>query len=148
VRLKGAYIIQCVGYKITESGELLELYANYFDNTKSGEDNSGIKVKGVIHWVDAQAGVPVTLMEYDKLFTDPTPISHEDKDFLEFVNPKSLVINDKAIAEPYILQAKPMDKFQAMRNAYYIVDKTSSKDKIVLNKTVSLKDSWSKKQKK
>ncbi len=148
VRLKYAYIIEAESYEQDENGNIIEVKCKYYPSSKSGSDNSGIKVKGVIHWVDAKAGVPVRLNEYDKLFTDPTPTSHEGKDYLEFVNPDSLIINNKALAEPYIKEAKPLDYFQSMRKAYYTVDQESTDDLIILNKTVGLKDSFKKKQQK
>ncbi len=147
VRLKSAYIVEYEGHDKDEDGNVVEIRVKYFDNTKSGEDNSGIKAKGVLHWVPADESVKVKLNNYDKLYTDPTPASHEGKDILEFINPNSLIVNDKALAEPTIRNSKEMDQFQLFRKGYYVVDRESNEDMITLNKTVELKSSWDKKKK-
>ena len=85
---------------------------------------------------------------YDRLFTDPTPTSHEDKDFLEFYNPESLVVNSNAIAEAYLKEVGETEPLQFMRKGYYIKDQDSTEEKLVFNRTVALRDSWAKKQKK
>ncbi len=145
VRLKHAYILHCEDYKMGENGEVEEVHCSYFDNTKSGEDNSGIKAKGVLHWVNAPTALSIQVRNYDRLFTDPTPDGHEDKDFLEFVNADSLEINDKALAEPSLKNAVDGDTFQFMRNGYYTLDRDSTEEKKVFNSTISLKDSYNKK---
>ncbi|MCL4162108.1 UNVERIFIED_CONTAM: hypothetical protein GTU68_030228 [Idotea baltica] len=144
VRLKNGYIVEYEGHDVGEDGKVSEVRVKYFDNTKSGEDNSGIKAKGVLHWVPAEHAVKVKLNNYDKLYTDPTPASHDGKDILEFINPDSLVVNDKALAEPYIKTAKEMDYFQLFRKGYYVVDRESTEEVITLNKTVEMKSSWKK----
>ena len=148
VRLKGAYIIKADSYKQDEEGNVTEVHCTYFPESKSGSDNSGIKVKGTMHWVDTKTGVPVDLRLYDRLFTDPTPTSHENKDFLEFYNPESLVVNSNAIAEAYLKEVGETEPLQFMRKGYYIKDQDSTEEKLVFNRTVALRDSWAKKQKK
>ncbi len=145
VRLKHAYILQCENYKIGDNGEVAEVHCSYFDNTKSGEDNSGIKAKGVLHWVNASTAINIQVRNYDRLFTDPTPDGHDDKDFIEFVNPDSLQINNHALAEPSLMNANDGDTFQFMRNGYYTLDRDSTDEKKVFNSTISLKDSYNKK---
>ncbi len=144
VRLKNGYIVEYEDHDVDENGKVTEVRVKYFDNTKSGEDNSGIKAKGVLHWVPAEYAVKVKLNNYDKLYTDPTPASHEGKDILEFINPDSLLVNDQALAEPYIKEAKEMDYFQLFRKGYYVVDRESTEEVITLNKTVEMKSSWKK----
>lgn len=147
VRLKFAYIINCEKAEYDENGNITAVYASYYNNTKSGEDNSGIKSKGTIHWVSAEHGVPCEVRNYAHLYTDPTPTSHEDKDFLEFYNEDSLIVNDNALMEPALVAAKEGAKFQFMRKGYYTVDRDTTADKQVFNLTVSLKDSYNKKKK-
>ena len=148
VRLKYAYILNCEKYITDDQGEVREVHCSYYPNTKSGEDNSGIKAKGTLHWVNAADAVPLTVNLYDRLFTDPTPDGHEGKDYLEFINPESLEVADQALAEASFAKAKPGTVFQFMRTGYFVVDETSTPDKLIANRTVSLKDSWAKKQKK
>ena len=90
VRLKNAYIIQCDEVVKDVNGEITELRCTYFPDSKSGSDTSGIKVKGTIHWVSVAHALEVEVRLYDRLFTDPSPTSHKDKDFKEFVNPDSV----------------------------------------------------------
>jgi len=147
VRLKNGYIIEYVSHE-EENGEVKSIECKYFDNTKSGEDNSGIKAKGTLHWVSKNQAVKVQLNNYEHLFTDPNPLAHEDKEFVEFVNPQSLSINDGALSEPSIENAKPGGKYQIFRKAYYAVDTKSTGSPVILNKTVALKGSWNKNSKK
>lgn len=148
VRLKGAYIIQATDHVTDASGKVTEVHCQYFPESKSGSDNSGIKVKGTMHWVDSTSGIPVELRIYDRLFTDPTPTSHEDKDFLEFYNKESLVVNDQAIAEKHLQEVGETEPLQFMRKGYFIKDQDSTKEKLFFNRTVALRDSWAKMQKK
>jgi len=148
VRLKFAYILHCEDYKANaETGEIEEVYCTYYPDSKSGEDTSGIKAKGTLHWVSVDHAIPITVNLYDKLFTDPTPDAHEGKDFTEFLNPES-IRQVKALAEPHIKSAKPGDCFQFMRTGYFAVDTESTVDDIIINRTVTLKDAWKKKQSK
>ncbi|MEZ4848607.1 MAG: glutamine--tRNA ligase/YqeY domain fusion protein [Bacteroidia bacterium] len=149
VRLKGAYIIKCDDYKKDpETGKIIELYCTYDPTSKSGEDTSGKKVKGTLHWVSASHALEVEVRLYDRLFLDPDPSGHKDQDFLEFLNPNSLTIVEKAYVEPSLKDAKEQDHFQFIRKGYYSVDRDSTEEKLVFNQTVTLKDSWAKAQKK
>ncbi len=134
VRLKGAYIIKCVDAVLDKSGKVKELLCEYIEGTMSGSDTSGIKVKGVIHWVAASAAVDVTLRQYDYLLT----AENADKDFSERLNNGSLKVV-KAKAEPYVLKG---GTFQFIRLGYYCADKTSTAKKPVFNEIVPLKDSF------
>lgn len=148
VRLKGAYIIHADKYITDETGEVTEVHCTYFPESKSGSDNSGIKVKGTMHWVDSTSCIPLELRMYDRLFTDPTPTAHEDKDFLEFYNQESLLVNTKALGEKHLMEVGDAEPLQFMRKGYFIKDKDSSADNLILNRTITLRDSWAKKQNK
>jgi len=145
VRLKNAYIITYQDHKLDEEGNVTEVICTYYPETKSGSDNSGIKAKGVLHWVNAADAVPLEIRSYNTLFTVPTPIGHEGKDFLDYINPDSLVVNNKALAEPSLISAKESEHFQFFRKGYYIKDQDSSDDALVFNRTVTLKDGFKKK---
>ncbi len=142
VRLKNAYIIHCEDFKRDENGNLLEVYATYYPNSKSGEDTSGVKPKGTLHWVTADHAIPCEIRNYGRLFTDPTPLGHEGKDFMDFYNKDSLDINTRAVMEPALKDAKEGDQFQFMRKGYYCVDRDSTDEIKVFNLTVSLKEGW------
>lgn len=145
-RLKGAYIIKCEDYKTDENGNVTEIYCTYDSQTKSG---SGIsrKVKGVLHWVSAEKCIDAEVRLYDRLFTDEDPVGHKDVDFKTFINPDSLNILNNCKLEPSLANVKMGDKFQFQRLGYFCVDNDSKKEKLVFNRTVSLKDSWAKKRK-
>ena len=145
VRLKGAYIIRGESFVKDENGVITEIHATYFPDSKSGEDTSGVKAKGVLHWVSVPHAKEVEVREYDRLFTDETPTGHEDKDFLEFFNKESLNIKT-GYAEPGLVKAKPGDTFQFMRIGYFSCDPDSTEDKMVFNRTVTLRDGWKKKK--
>ena len=147
VRLKNAYIIKCESFTKNADGSVVEIHCTYIPESKSGNDTSGMSVKGTIHWVSAKHAVPVELRLYDRLFKVENPQA-EDGDFKDYINPKSLEIVSNALAEPSLKNAKTLDKFQFIRKGYFCVDKDSSSEKIIFNRTVSLKDSWSKEQKK
>jgi len=145
VRLKNGYIIHCDGFKKDpETGEILEVYGTYYPDSKSGSDTSGVKAKGTMHWVSAQHAVQAEVRMYNTLFTDPEPLRHEDKDFMEFINPDSMVINHNALIEPSLINTEPGTRLQFMRKGYFCVDPDSTSDKPVFNQTVSLKASWKK----
>lgn len=148
VRLKGAYVIRCDDFvKDEASGEITELHCTYFPESKSGSDTSGLKVKGTIHFVSAEHAKEVEVRLYDRLFNDPDPAGHKDKDFKEFINPDSLKIT-KALVEPSLASAKPMDRVQFMRKGYFCVDPDSTENHLIFNQTVTLRDNWKKKQNK
>ncbi len=147
-RLKSAYIIRC-DEALTDplTGKVTELHCTYFPDSKSGADTSGLKVKGVMHWVSAPHAVPMEVRVYDRLFTDPTPTEHEGRDYLEFINPASLVIFEDALGEPSLKEAQAGDQFQFLRKGYFAADPDSTADRPVFNLTVQLKDSWAKEKK-
>ena len=148
VRLKGAYIIKADSYKVDDNGEVTEVHCTYYPESKSGQDNSGIKAKGVLHWVDCNEAVDLELRLYDRLFTDTTPDKHEDVDYLDFYNKNSLEINTSSKAESYLKEVGDNEALQFMRKGYFIKDQESTSDKLVFNRTISLRDSWAKMQKK
>ncbi len=142
VRLKSAYIIKCESFDKDEAGNITCIYATYLPNSKSGEDQSGLKVKGTIHWVSAESAVPAEVRLYDRLFKVEDPGS-EEGDFKDFINPDSLKIV-QAMLEPSLKNAKQEDRFQFLRKGYFCLDETSTNDKLIFNRTVTLKDAWAK----
>ena len=148
VRLKNAYIVECQKAIKDEAGNITEIHCTYFDNTKSGQDESGIKAKGALHWVSIEHAVKAKVNQYDRLFNDPQPASHEDKDFLEFFNKESVSEIENAYVEPSLLDATPGTVFQFMRKGYFALDTTSAEGNLIFNRTCTLKDSWSKSKKK
>lgn len=147
VRLKSAYIIKCENVIKNENGEIIELHCTYDPETKSGA-GSARKVKGTIHWVSVQHSVKAEVRLYDRLFLNEDPTSDEEKDFKEFLNSSSLEILENCFIEPELSKAKAGDKFQFTREGYFCVDPLSTESKLVFNRTVPLKDSWSKIEKK
>ncbi len=144
VRLKHAYIINCTGFKKDEEGNLLEVYATYYKDSKSGQDVSGIKPKGTLHWVSTQHAQTAQVRQYDRLFMNQSP-DQTETDFIENINPDSLSIIDKAYIEPSLQKSKKGAVYQFMRIGYYARDAKS--DQLVFNRTVTLKDGWAKKNK-
>jgi glutaminyl-tRNA synthetase len=144
VRLKGAYIIHYTDHKTDENGEVSEVHCTYYENSRSGQDTSGIKA-GVIHWVSIGQALPAQVHLYDRLFSDQNPTGH-DVDFKEFLNPNSLTTMN-AYLEPSLATTEPGTAVQFMRLGYFCVDTDSTKDNLIFNRTVTLKDSWSKKNK-
>jgi len=148
VRLKNAYIITCEDFvKDEATGEILELHCKYYPESKSGSDTSGIKAKGVLHWVSVAHALKAEVRLYDRLFSVEEPLADKEKDFVEFLNPDSLKVLDAAYVEPSLQSAKAGDRFQFMRKGYFCVDTDSKDGKLVFNRTVNLKDSWAKKNK-
>ncbi|MFK7981615.1 MAG: glutamine--tRNA ligase/YqeY domain fusion protein, partial [Saprospiraceae bacterium] len=145
VRLKGAYIIRGESFVKDENGVITEIHATYYPDSKSGEDTSGVRARGVLHWVSVPDAKEVEVRNYDRLFTDETPTNHEDKDFLEFFNTESLK-TITAYGEPALAKVKAGERFQFMRIGYFCCDSASSGEKMVFNKTVSLKDGFKKKK--
>ncbi len=146
VRLIGAYIIKCEGYKKSDNGEIEEVYCSYDPDSKSGGSGAQRKVKGTIHWVEANTAVETEVRLYDRLFIDEDPAGHKTTDFKEFINPNSLEVVSYAKVEPAIRECKPNDKMQFQRLGYFCIDKDSTSDKIIINRTVPLRDSWTKKK--
>jgi glutaminyl-tRNA synthetase len=144
VRLKNGYIIKCEDFKKNENGQPEEIYCTYDPDTRSGNDTSGKKVKGTLHWVSATHSVPAEVRQYDRLFMDEDPAGHKDKDFKEFINPESLKVLKNCRVEPSLKDAKELDSFQFQRLGYFCVDPDSTLDHLVFNRTVSLRDTWAK----
>ena len=145
VRLKSAYLVTCTGCEKDEEGNVTTVYAEYDPETKGGNAPDNRKVRGTIHWVDANNYVPATVNLYDNLFTDPEPDTG-DKNFLDYINPESLVTLENCKIEASIKDNSNIH-FQFMRLGYFTVDnKTSSKDHLVFNRSVSLKDGFKKKK--
>ena len=145
VRLRYAYIIKCEEVIKDENGEVVQLNCTYDFETKSGTGTSTKKVKGTIHWVSAKDAVDCEVRLYDRLFTVEDPAGEKDKDYKDLINPKSLDIISNAKIEPFVKTSKPGDRFQFERQGYFCVDsKYTTKEKLVFNRTVTLKDTWSK----
>ena len=142
VRLKHAYIIQCDEVLKDEEGQIIQLNCSYIPESKSGEDTSGIHVKGTLHWVNAKDHIQIQVNEYDRLFTVEDPGSEED--YKAFLNPHSLQVLPAALAEPALKSAALSDRFQFLRKGYFVLDKESANDHLIFNRTVTLKDSWAK----
>lgn len=148
VRLKHAYILHCTGIDKNQDGEITTIYATYYSDSKSGEDVSGIKPKGTLHWVDADNAVPCEVRMYDRLFTVADPTADDSKDFLEYYNQDSLKVIKNALMEKSLSESKPGTQYQFLRQGYFCTDIDSAEGKIVFNQTVGLKDSFSKEVKK
>lgn len=143
-RLKNAYIIRCDEFIKDEAGEVTELKVSYIPESKSGSDASGLKVKSTLHWVDAATAVDAEVRLYDRLFLVEDPMAGE-LDFKEYINPESLKIIENAKAEPSVKDLSEGNHCQFLRKGYFTVDKDSTAEKIVFNRTVELKDNWKKK---
>ncbi len=129
-------------------GNVTALHCTYDPASRGGNPSDGRKVKGTIHWVSAQHAVTAELRLYDRLFTDPFPESAaEGQDFTANLNPNSLEILTGCQLEPDLATAKVGDRFQFMRQGYFVVDQDSTSDNLVLNRTVGLRDTWAKVQK-
>ncbi len=146
VRLKGACIIKCESLIKDNNGMVTEIHCTYFPDSKSGHDTSGLSPKGTIHWVNAANALKVEVKEYDRLFKVENPMS-EEGDFKDYINPDSLKLVT-GFAEPALATASVDDRFQFLRKGYYCLDKDSTLDKLVFNRTVTLKDAWAREVKK
>jgi len=145
VRLKGAYIIKCEGFKKNDkTGVIEEVYCTYDADTRSGGASSEKKVKGTLHWVSAQHAVDAEVRLYDRLFNHEDPAGQKDDDYRKFLNPDSLRVLKGCKVEPSLASSKPLEKFQFQRLGYFCTDYDSTTSKLVFNRTVSLKDTWSK----
>ncbi len=140
VRLKSAYIIKCESFKKDEAGNVTEIHCSHIAESKSGSDTSGLKVKGTIHWVSAKHSATVEVRLYERLFKVENPAVEED--FRDYINPDSLKIIEKAFIEPFLKYAEPENNFQFIRNGYFCLDKDSTPEALVFNRTVSLKESF------
>lgn len=143
VRLKSAYIIKAERVEKDSKGNITTIYATYDKDSKSGSgtEASMRKVKGTLHWVSAKHALPIEVRTYDRLFTHEQPDAEKETDFMEFINPNSLTIS-QAFAEPSLKDAKDGDHYQFQRIGYYTLDRDSTKDKLIFNRTVTLKDSF------
>jgi len=146
VRLKSAYIITAESVVKDDAGNILEIHCSYDPESKSGTgtEASTRKVKGTLHWVSIANAIQAEVREYDRLFVDEAPDSHENKSFIEFLNPNSLRIIKSAFLEPFLANATLQDKFQFQRLGYFNLDLDSKEGNLIFNKTVGLKDSWAK----
>jgi glutaminyl-tRNA synthetase len=145
VRLKSGFIIEADEAVKDADGNIIEIKARYFPESKSGSDTSGLKPKGTIHWVHEGTAVPATINLYDRLFTDETPDSHEGKDFREFLNPNSMETIEAWI-EPAAAVLPKGEVVQFLRKGYFAVDPDSTSDRQIFNRTVTLKDNYAKKR--
>ncbi|HWK05950.1 MAG TPA: glutamine--tRNA ligase/YqeY domain fusion protein [Puia sp.] len=145
VRLKSAYIIQCDEVIKDEAGNITELKCSYLPGSKSGGDQSNIKVQATIHWVSIPHAITAEVRLYDRLFKVEDP-ANEEGDFKDYINPDSLQVLPAAYAEPALKQAKFAEHYQFLRKGYFSLDKTSSEEKMVFNRTVTLRDNWVKEQ--
>lgn len=145
VRLKNGYIIKAESCTKDPNGNITEVQCTYDPLSKSGSgtEESLRKVKGTLHWVSQKHALTAKVRLYDRLFTDPTPDAHKEKDFMDFINPNSLE-EITAYVEPSLASAKEGDRFQFQRMGYFVVDQDSSSDQLVFNKTTGLRDTWSK----
>lgn len=147
VRLKHAYIVKCEDYKKDEAGNVTEIYCSYIPESKSGQDTSGINVKGTIHWVSMPHAKTAEVRLYDRFFKVENPAS-EEGDFKDYINPNSLEVLPAAFVEPSLMDAQPGERFQFLRKGYFCADTSSQPGKPVFNRTVTLKDAWAKEVKK
>lgn len=147
VRLKSAYIVKCDDFIKDENGTVTEIRCSYIPESKSGNDTSGIHVKGTIHWISAEHAAKAEIRLYDRLFKVENPTA-EDGDFTSYINTNSLHIIPTAYIEPSLKTAAVGEKFQFIRKGYFTPDKYSTPDKLIFNRTVTLKDTWAKESKK
>jgi glutaminyl-tRNA synthetase len=143
VRLRYAYLITCQNV-VKENGQVVELHCTVDPDTRGGNAPDGRKVKSTLHWVSAQHAVDVEVRMYDRLFTVEEPTAQKERDYKEFLNPNSLEVRDYCKVEPAILDLKLFDRFQFERLGYFCVDPDTTNEKMVLNQTVGLRDTWAK----
>jgi glutaminyl-tRNA synthetase len=145
VRLKNGYIIKGESVVKDESGKITEIFCTYDSDSKSGSgtEASARKVKGTLHWVSEAHALPAEVRLYDRLFQVPAPDQDKEHDFKHHINPEALSIV-RAYVEPSLRTAKPFENFQFQRLGYFLVDPDTEKNKLVFNKTVGLRDTWSK----
>jgi len=145
VRLRNAFIIKCTGFSKDAEGRVSEIQCEFDPDSRSGLPGASRKVKGTIHWVSVAHGVNAEVRLYDRLFSVANPLGDKDTDYLEFLNPHSLDVVPDAVVEPAVAEAQPGDFFQFERIGYFTVDQDSADAAHpVLNRTVSLRDSWAK----
>ncbi|HWB91430.1 MAG TPA: glutamine--tRNA ligase/YqeY domain fusion protein [Puia sp.] len=147
VRLKSAYIIQCDEVIKDAAGKITELRCSHLPESKSGGSQSNIKVQATIHWVSILHAITAEVRLYDRLFGVEDP-ANEERDFKEYINPDSLQVLPAAYAEPTLREAKFNEHYQFLRKGYFYLDKESSEEKLIFNRTSTLRDTWAKEQKK
>ncbi len=147
VRLKGAYIIKCDEAIKDEAGNITRLNCSYIPESRSGNDTSNIKVKGTLHWVSVQHAITAEVRLYDRLFKVEDP-SSEEGNFKDYINADSLQVINTVYAEPSLKNAEFSERYQFLRKGYFTLDKDTSEEKMVFNRTVTLKDTWAKEVKK
>jgi glutaminyl-tRNA synthetase len=152
-RLKSAYIVRCDDFVKDENGIVTEIHCTYFPDSKSGNDTSGLKVKGTMHWISCKHAKTAEIRLYDRLFNAEQPDA-EEGDFKDYINPESLVVLKNAFIEPDLANAAQQLKdysdrrYQFIRKGYFCLDKNSTEDRLIFNRTVTLKDAWAKESKK
>lgn len=149
VRLRYAYFVTCTDVIKDDNGKIIELHCSYDPATRGGNAPDGRKVKSTLHWVSASHALQAEVRLYDHLFTKERPEeTAEGEDFKSNLNPKSLQVLSGCMLEPSLKEAKPLDRFQFERLGYFCVDADTTGDKLVFNRTVTLRDTWAKVQKK
>jgi glutaminyl-tRNA synthetase len=143
VRLRYAYIIRCTGVVKDASGEVTELRCTYDPATRSGSPDAGRKVKGTLHWVAASQSLPAEVRLYDRLFVSERP-GEDGRSYVDELNPESLEVLGEARVEPSLARAESGARYQFERQGYFCVDADSRPDRLVFNRTVTLRDSWAK----
>jgi glutaminyl-tRNA synthetase len=144
VRLKGAFIIQCDSVDKDTEGNILQVNCTYFENSKSGNDQSGLHPKGTLHWLSKLGAVTAECRIYDRLFSVEEPDSDKEVDFKSFMNPNSLSIIPEILIEKHALNFEAGSQFQFLRHGYFVLDTASTKEYMIFNRTVTLKDTWAK----
>ncbi|WP_236978553.1 glutamine--tRNA ligase/YqeY domain fusion protein [Membranihabitans maritimus] len=147
-RLKHAYILHCDDFVEDSDGNIKEVHCTYNKDSKSGSDTSGIKAKGTLHWVSVEHAKKAEARLYDRLFTEPVPDGDPEKDFTSFVNPDSLTVLHEIFVEPSAGEIAQGEQIQFFRKGYFVLDQDSTKENLIFNRTITLKDSWAKIQKK
>lgn len=145
VRLKNAYIVKCTGCKKDENGQVTEVYCEYDPGSRSGMPGADRRVKGTLHWLSCAHCLPAEVRLYDRLFCVENP-GADERDFRELLNPDSLKVLHNCYVEKYLATRKPLDYLQFQRIGYFTMDKDSTPDHLVFNRTVGLKDAWAKKK--
>lgn len=144
VRLRYAYFVKCENVIKDENGNITELHCTYDPASRGGNSPDGRKVKGTLHWVSATENVEAEVRLYDRLFSVEDPANQKDTDFRTLMNPDSLIVLQKCYIEPFVKEAKPLDYFQFERLGYFNIDKDSNNEKMVFNRTLTLRDNWTK----
>ena len=142
VRLKGAYLVTCNSWETDEEGNVTCIHCTYDPETRGGDAPDGRKVKGTLHWVNGSDSVPCEIRLYDRLFAAENPFVDGKENYLNHLNPNSLEILENCLVDGGLRDAKAGDTFQFVRHGYFCVDKKSTEDKLVFNRTVDLKSSW------